>query len=191
MTRPSRTPRVASLCLVAAATFWLTACGDSGDEAATTPTPTVTTTAPSPSPTTSAEQVDAARAAEIALGQEQGASVVSVDRSTQGGQPVWEVELLTSGGTGTEVTIDQATGAVLKTEATDLDSEERTAPDVTATQAIEISLQQVPGEVIELGLGTEAGQVVWEVEVQPASGARQELTISADSGKILKQEAAD
>lgn len=191
MTSPLRTPRVASVCLIAATTFWLTACGDSGDEAATTPTPTVTTSAPAPSPTAPTGPVDAAGAAEIALGQQAGAAVVSVDPGTQGGQPIWEVDLLTVDGTGTEVTIDQATGAVLGTEPTDLDAEERTAPAVTAAQAIQTSLQRVPGEVVELGLGTEAGQVVWEVEVQPTSGARQEITINAASGEVVKQEPAD
>jgi len=65
------------------------------------------------------------------------------------------------------------------------------SPALTATQAIEIALAEVPGEVQEAELETEDGSQVYEIEILNAEGVEMEVEIDAETGMILEIEAED
>jgi uncharacterized membrane protein YkoI len=131
----------------------------------------------------------AADAAAAALAAVSGA-VVEIGTGTENGAPVWEVLVRTDDGSGVEVYVDQASGAIVKQEPEELPDEARTAaPAVTAADAIATALAAVPGDVRDVDLGTESGTVVWEVEVAHGGGAT-EVYVDATTGEIVKQEPA-
>ena len=89
-------------------------------------------------------------------------------------------------------------GALLGTahgvQAKSSESEEAqavTQASVSMNSAIEIALQQVPGNVIGAEFENEDGQIVWEVEILAANKEVYELEIDATSGKVLEQKKDD
>lgn len=62
---------------------------------------------------------------------------------------------------------------------------------VSATQAIEIALAEVPGEVQEVDLDRDDGQQVYEVEIVNADGVEMEVEVDAETGEVLEVEADD
>ncbi len=141
----------------------------------------------STAPSQGAGLVDARRAAEIALAEVPGSVVVEVDEHRGGKVQQWEVVVLNSDGTGTELRIDMATGEVISRTPEGLDQEERSAPAISAQTAMETALAAAPGEIVEVDLDSESGRTVWDVEVRTPTGARQELTIDATTGEIIRQ----
>lgn len=121
-------------------------------------------------------------AVEVALAHTPGA-VVELDREPT----VWEVVVLADGD-GVELYIDIDSGEVTRERARMLSPVQRTAPAVTAGEAIGIALTETPGELWELDLGTERGTTVWEAMVTAEAGGEWELYISAETGEILKVE---
>ena len=65
------------------------------------------------------------------------------------------------------------------------------SPALTATQAIEIALGEVPGEVQEAELEIEDGIRVYEIEILNAEGTEVEVDIDSETGMILEIEAED
>ena len=63
------------------------------------------------------------------------------------------------------------------------------AATVTETQAIEIALAEVPGEVTETELEHERGKLIYEVEIAAADGQEMEVEIDAQTGEVLEVEA--
>lgn len=62
------------------------------------------------------------------------------------------------------------------------------ATGLTASQAIEISLQAVPGgAVVDIGQGWERGSAYWDVVVLGPDGAAIELYLEAATGEVLEQ----
>lgn len=174
---------------ILAGALLLTACspGSSSNDA---PPPSETQTSPESSDPSAEDEtegaVDARAAAEIALEAVPGA-VVEIELGREGTNVVWEVGVLGEDGSGVELYIDRSTGDVLRQSTLRLDSEQRTAPAVTAVEAIDIALDASPGRVTAVDLGTERGQVVWEIEVIGTSGGM-ELYIDAATGDVVKQE---
>lgn len=122
-------------------------------------------------------------AVEVALAHTPGA-VVEVDHERN----QWEVVILTEDGSGVELSIDIASGEVVREESESLSSEQTSAPTITASEAIEIALAEVPGELWDLDLDTENGIVVWEAEVTDEAGVNWEIYIDAETGAIVKVE---
>jgi len=71
------------------------------------------------------------------------------------------------------------------------DAQAVTQASVSMNKAIEIALQQVPGNVVGAEFESEDGQTVWEVEILAANKDIYELEIDAASGKVIKQEKED
>lgn len=80
-------------------------------------------------------------------------------------------------------------GAVLAQAGSD--TTEQVETQLTEAQAIEIALQNVPGEVQEIELEKEDGVMIYEIEVVKADGQEFEIEIAADSGTVLEVEAED
>ncbi|GJL77738.1 MAG: hypothetical protein NPINA01_07270 [Nitrospinaceae bacterium] len=66
-----------------------------------------------------------------------------------------------------------------------------TQAKVSLNKAIEIALQQIPGNVVSVEFENDDGQTVWEVEVLAKNSEVNELKIDANSGEILKHEKED
>lgn len=62
---------------------------------------------------------------------------------------------------------------------------------ISETQAIELALVEVPGEVQETELENEDGKHVYEIEILSADGKEMEVEIDAQTGEILEVEAED
>lgn len=130
--------------------------------------------------------LDAAGAIAAALAHTPGAVVeVDAERST------WEVTVLREDGTGVELYIDATSGEVTRERDQRLSPTQRTAPTVTAAEAIDIALGAVPGTIIELDLGLDRTTVVWEVLVRADAGGRMEVYVDAATGSVLKTERDD
>lgn len=67
------------------------------------------------------------------------------------------------------------------------DAEAVTQASVSMNKAIEIALEQVPGNVVGAEFENDDGQALWEVEILAANKEVYELEIDAASGKVLKQ----
>lgn len=202
MSTSMRNRRTGSRTALAVAAFFagallLTACspgGSSGDVPAASETPASPEASDAPAteddaPATedgSEGTLNARAAAEAALRTVPGA-IVEVELGRKGTTITWEVGVLAEDGSGVELYIDARSGEVLRQDTLSLDSEQRTAPAVTAAEAIDIALGAVPGRVTAADLGTERGQVVWEIDVIGTSGSM-ELYIDATTGEVLKQE---
>lgn len=70
----------------------------------------------------------------------EGDVVVELSRDREDGVEVWEVGVLRADGSGGELYLDVQTGEVLRERALDLDSEQRSAPAVSARDAIAVAL---------------------------------------------------
>lgn len=161
---------------------------------ASTPSPAAPSS-PAPTPDDDADdtpatqapegRLDAAGAIAAALAHTEGA-VVELDASLR----VWEVTVLRTDGSGVELTIDATSGEVTRERDKRLATVQRTAPQITAAEAIGIALAHTPGTIIELDLDTERGAVVWEVLVRADAGGRFELYIDAATGQVVKSERA-
>ena len=65
------------------------------------------------------------------------------------------------------------------------------ATGLSEEQAIEIALLEVEGEVQEVELEKEDGEMVFEIEILSADGQEFEVEIAADTGEVLEVEAED
>lgn len=61
---------------------------------------------------------------------------------------------------------------------------------ISSEAAIQIALQQVPGQVLRVELDEENGILVYEVDIRTPSG-RYEVHVHAATGQILKVERED
>lgn len=63
---------------------------------------------------------------------------------------------------------------------------------ISADQANQAALAQIPGTVVSTRLVEENGRVVYDVYVKPnTNGPNQEVTVDATDGKVLKTQAGD
>lgn len=178
--------------VVLAGVLLLTSCspgpsGNSAPAASEPASPQTSEIAPAEGEAENLEGAMNARAAvELALKTTPGA-VVEIELGRHGTKIAWEVGVLGEDGSGVELYIHARSGEVLRQGPLRLDSEQRTAPAVTAVEAIDIALDAVSGRVTAADLGTERGRVVWEVDVLGTSGGM-ELYIDAATGEVVKQD---
>lgn len=184
-----------------ASTLMFTACGSPTPRtplavptAAATPSPTATDTPsetsfePVPDNEVSTGRIDAGSAIDTALQAVPGA-VVELELGRERATIVWEVGVLGADGSGTEIYLDAQSGTVLRQGRLVLDAAQRTAPTITARQALDTARQTVEGTVKSMDLDTERGVVVWEVVVIGARGGT-ELSIDATTGAVVRQQRA-
>lgn len=57
---------------------------------------------------------------------------------------------------------------------------------ISIEDAMSIATEQIPGEVVKVGLDTENGVLIYEVEIVNAQGIKYEVEIDAQTGSILK-----
>ena len=82
-------------------------------------------------------------------------------------------------------------GATLVAQAKTNNSEDVTAVTNTAVTldlAVAIATQTIPGTASKVEFENENGELLWEVEVVDVNGQVYDLTIDANTGKVLKQE---
>jgi uncharacterized membrane protein YkoI len=60
--------------------------------------------------------------------------------------------------------------------------------EVTIVEAMNIALQQVPGQVVKIELGTEKGIRVYEVDIITAQGIKYEVSVDVNTGGIVEVE---
>ncbi|MFD1428607.1 putative membrane protein YkoI [Kroppenstedtia sanguinis] len=119
--------------------------------------------------------------------------VTEVELKYKGETPVYEVELIKAG-TEAEIKVDSNSGKILKketeTKETDnaaLPEEDVFKPGITMKQAEKIALHEAgeKGQIKEIKLEKEDGQLIYEVEIQ--SGTQEtEIEMDAQSGKVLE-----
>lgn len=129
-------------------------------------------------------RIDAAAAVDAAVAAVPG-DVVELGLGRERLTIVWEVGVLGADGSGTELYLDSQSGEVIRQEALRLDSAQRTAPTVTATEAIALALESADGRVKGMDLETDRSTLVWEVDVVGTSGSR-EVTIDATTGELVR-----
>jgi uncharacterized membrane protein YkoI len=184
----------------------LAGCGDedpgaSGADQAPSTTGQTTTSGATPGRPTTSSTAAAAEAAGVEAGVRalqtaaravpQG-KAFDLDDETRGGQRLWEVKVA-SGRRQFDLTV-AADGSKV------LDRREDPTPDddvrklgsvrVDAARALRLAARRQPGQVTDVDLDTtDAGTVVWEVDVRQADGARATVSIHARTGKVIERSA--
>lgn len=123
-----------------------------------------------------------------ALEEVPGGAVVEMERGREGLAKVWDIDVLGSDGSGTNLYLAVEDGAVVERESTRLTGLHRTAPELPASDAIDAALGAVPGSVQALDLGRERGRTVWEAQVRADDSRGWEVYVDAATGEIVKQE---
>lgn len=59
---------------------------------------------------------------------------------------------------------------------------------ISIDDAMEIALEQIPGEVVKAELDTENGTLVYEVDIINMQGLKYEIVIDTQTGRIVKLE---
>lgn len=126
-------------------------------------------------------------------------AIVSLDLDYEQGQWIWEVTSRDPGtdnanpGRGFEADLAADTLKVLQHREVQLDADEQTEVKIGAAEAARLSGEKSPSiRLIELSLDEDRGTPVWEATIlNTASGAETDLTIDANTGEILAQEADD
>ncbi|NEB37097.1 PepSY domain-containing protein [Streptomyces sp. SID14515] len=116
------------------------------------------------------------------------------DDDDHGGRAVWELDVRGSDRNWHDVTVDAATGKVLKTRDDDNDDRDRHAPRssaVTLNQAADAALKTAPGAVTSIDLDDDdddnggRGDVLrWDVDITGKDGKQHELRVDAKTGKV-------
>lgn len=57
---------------------------------------------------------------------------------------------------------------------------------ISIDDAMEIALEQIPGEVVKVELDTDNGMLVYEVDIISMQGIKYEIEIDAQTGRIIK-----
>ncbi|MDW0110732.1 PepSY domain-containing protein [Sporosarcina aquimarina] len=57
---------------------------------------------------------------------------------------------------------------------------------VSMDQAMQIALQQVPGQVVKAELEYDNGMLIYEIDIRTSDGHKYEVKIDANTGNVLK-----
>ena len=153
-------------------------------------------------------------AIDIATAEASG-TVEEIELESEDGTPAYEVELVASGGSETEVTVRADDGTVLETESEEdeiedgdemeeddevEDDDEMEEDDesvasesvsLSEQEAIDTATAEASGTVAEVELESEDGTPVYEIELVASGGAETEVTVHADDGTVLNTETED
>ncbi|MFH8880835.1 PepSY domain-containing protein [Streptomyces californicus] len=119
---------------------------------------------------------------------------LDADDDDHDGRAVWELDVRGSDEKWHDVTVDAATGKVLKTrQDDDNDDRDRHAPRssaVTLDEAATAALKSTPGTVTSIDLDDDddddrrGGVLRWDVDIAGKDGQRHELHVDAGTGKV-------
>lgn len=59
---------------------------------------------------------------------------------------------------------------------------------ITIEEAMNIALQQVPGEVVKVERETKAGRSIYEVDIVTSQGVKYEVKIDINTGEVIEVE---
>ncbi|MBU5314306.1 PepSY domain-containing protein [Tissierella carlieri] len=59
---------------------------------------------------------------------------------------------------------------------------------INGTEAIQIALRYIPGEVLKVELDTENGILIYEITIRASAGEVYEVKINANTGEVLEIE---
>lgn len=130
-------------------------------------------------------------AGEIALKAHPNTQVASIELERTRGTTAWEVQLLSDQGEW-EVSVDVLTGQIVKDEqekshCSDDDCQWISQAKLNYKQAIQHMHEAVPGgQIVELGFDDEDGRAVWEADILTDHSQKHEVTIDAETGKVLE-----
>jgi len=146
------------------------------------------------------------QAAEIAISDNEGATLIGVELEKDNGKLVYAVDLKTAEGNAIEVTVDAMSGDILGTDtdpegdnkdendendANEADDDAALAgkAELTADQANEIALAANPGAtIIKTVLGDENGNIIYEVKIETKDGRGSEVKVDAKNGSVLPED---
>lgn len=136
-----------------------------------------------------AAKVTAADAITAALKHTSG-TAVGAELDSEGSDLVWDVDVLSSGGTWHSVLVDPGTGKVLDSRADDDDDDDDTAEtraalkgtSVTAAEAAEAAAAK--GTVTSVDLDDDGRSHAWEVDTTGADGAGSEWDVDLKTAKV-------
>ncbi|MBQ0853331.1 PepSY domain-containing protein [Streptomyces sp. BH-SS-21] len=142
-----------------------------------------------------AAKVTAADAITAALKSVRG-TAVSADLDDEGSSLVWDVDVLSSGGTWHSVSIDPGTGKVLgsHTEQEDADdtAEARAALKGSSVTAVEAArAAAAKGTVTSVELDDDGRTPAWDVDTTAANGAEKEWKVDPRSAKVTADTSSD
>jgi uncharacterized membrane protein YkoI len=143
-------------------------------------------------------KIDADAASKAATDKVPG-TVDEVELDEEGGNVVYEVDVVAQDGTETEVIVDAGNGKILAQEV-DKDADEAKADKaeqakleklakIDANAASKAATDKVPGTADKVELDEEDGKVVYEVDVTAKDGTQSEVLVDATNGKILAEQA--
>ncbi|WP_286252242.1 PepSY domain-containing protein [Streptomyces graminofaciens] len=146
-----------------------------------------------------AAQITAADAIKAALKHTAG-TAVSADLDDEGTAHVWEVDVLTGGGSWDSIQIDPATGKVLGSHTEQDDDGDDAAEaaqiraalkgsSVTAAEAAEAAAAK--GTVTSVDLDEDGPQQAWEADTTAADGTGSDWRVNLDSGKVTADRSDD
>ncbi len=188
----------------------LTACGSDDDQSAEQMETSADTESSAPtepptedvSPTPEALDADAEAptamlaAAATGLKQVPGGTLVSIDQ----GNSTWEIHVITSDGAEHEMDVAADGASVVRGPIVDQDDANDIAEQKALVQgksigykaAAEQALADVPqGQLTELDLDSDRGQIFWEAKVLDDQSAERSITIDAATGEVVNNQLDD
>ncbi len=110
--------------------------------------------------------------------------IIEAELELEHKRPVWEIDIVNNANQTMGVEIDGQTGEILEIEASD-----DTAPSlddiISLNKAIELVKAVENGELIEMELEEENGEIVWEIETVSLDNAEANYRVSGLTGEIL------
>ncbi|WP_151478062.1 PepSY domain-containing protein [Streptomyces albicerus] len=142
-----------------------------------------------------AAKVDAADAIAAALKNTPG-TAVSAELDDEGSSLVWDVDVLSSGGSRHSVQVDPGTGKVLGSHADAEDADDTAqvraalkGSSVSAAEAAEAAAAK--GAVTSVDLDEDGRTHAWDVETTASNGAEKEWKVDLKSAKVTADTSSD
>ncbi|WP_082918232.1 PepSY domain-containing protein [Oceanobacillus sp. Castelsardo] len=60
--------------------------------------------------------------------------------------------------------------------------------EITIVEAMDIAMQQVPGQVVKVELDMEKGRKVYEVDIVTSQGIKYEVSVDVNTGEVVEVE---
>lgn len=128
-------------------------------------------------------ETDLSQAAVVALNNHPG-KIIEAELEMEHDQAIWEIEVVDENNQVTKLEIDGLTGDIRKTKASD----DRTPnlDNITGFSEVASLVQAIEnGEIVEMELEDEDGDLIWEIEVVDASNKRSEYRVNGLTGELL------
>lgn len=131
-------------------------------------------------------------AMEIAKGKYPGI-VTDIELDRDHNRVKYEMDVLTKDAQY-DIHVDAKTGEIVKAQKENDDREDRAnakSAKISINEAIKTAEKDVNGKVVSVELDREDGRLVYEAEAVTKDGQEHEVTVDANTGKVVKVEADD